>query len=637
MKYATKADRDAITEKLRAEGMDIFDPIGALLARRERETPDKPALSFQLGTDPAEQADVMDWRALAQAARQAANLFRAEGLGDEDVVALILPNTPETVTAMLGAMMGASVAAINPLLETEHIAAILRETRAKVVVALAPTPRSDIFDKAHAAAAHAPDVRVIYTVDVMRHLPLPRRILARGLMLAKTARAKIRPRKAAPPVRDFRHACHSMSGARLTFTETVEDRPLACFHTGGTTGTPKVVQHMRSGILFNAAMGHILLLDQGDNVIMSPLPLFHIFGVYIGLMPCVYGGGHMVMIAPAGYRAEGMFDNIWRLIEKYRASFLLAVPTAVAAMLQKPVDGDVSSLRQVLCGAAPLPVEVFRRFLAETGVEVVEGYGMTEATCLVSGNPRDGEKKVGSVGLPIPLLDVEIRATEQSDPSEPCPLGEIGEICIRSPVIRVGQVYTNAAANQDLFTADGWLRTGDLGRMDEDGYLWITGRAKDLIIRGGHNIDPALIEDAALRFPGVALAAAVGQPDAHAGEVPCLYVQPAQGQSIDTAALMRFLETAIPERAAIPKWVGVLEALPVTAVGKIFKPEMRHLAIARVLGQELADAGVMGLTVRAIADKTTGTRVILSGSDPALVQDKVKEVMGRYALAWELA
>ncbi len=311
------------------------------------------------------------------------------------------------------------------------------------------------------------------------------------------------------------------------------------------------------------------------------------------------------------------------------------VPTAAAALMQRPVDADVSSLRYAVCGSAPMPVELFRRFEQATSVKILEGYGMTEATCLVTLNPPEGERRIGSVGLPIPYTRVKILdCAPDGTVKRECPPGEIGEICIESPGVFPG--YTDQRLNRGLFTEPGgMLRSGDLGRIDEDGYLWITGRAKDLIIRGGHNIDPALIEEALATHPAVAFVGAVGQPDARTGEMPCAYVELAAGARASPEELMAHAERTVPERAAVPKCIEILDELPKTAVGKVFKPALRKLAIRRVYGAALAEAGIEA-DVEVIEDRRRGlvARIHPRGevSDAAIAA-----VLDRFPRPWEVA
>ncbi len=260
---------------------------------------------------------------------------------------------------------------------------------------------------------------------------------------------------------------------------------------------------------------------------------------------------------------------------------------------------------------------------------------MTEATCLVSFNTPEGERKIGSVGLPAPYTDVKILDCETDGTiRRECAVDEIGEICVSSPAVFPG--YTEPALNEGLFAEPGhYLRSGDLGRIDEDGYVWITGRAKDLIIRGGHNIDPALIEEALVGHPAVAFAGAIGQPDAHSGELPCAYVELADGSQVTVEDLMAFAVTNVPEHAAVPKHIEIMDELPKTAVGKVFKPDLRKRAIARVYGEALTEAGIeAGLEVT--EHKTRGLMVLVTRKD-ASTEAQIGAALDRFARPWKLA
>ncbi|MEM7711009.1 MAG: acyl-CoA synthetase, partial [Pseudomonadota bacterium] len=411
-----------------------------------------------------------------------------------------------------------------------------------------------------------------------------------------------------------------------------EDLIGAYFHTGGTTGMPKVAQHKYSGMVYNGWIGHRLLFSEQD-VVLCPLPLFHVFACHVILMAMVASGAHVVFPTPQGYRGEGVFDNIWKLIERWKVTFVITVPTAMAAMMQRPVDADVSSVKTAFSGSAPLPVELFKRFERETGVTVVEGYGLTEATCLVSCNPVDGEKKIGSVGIPFMHTEVKILMDKGDGPVE-CATDEVGEICLSSPGVLAGSTYTEADKNHRLFHYDRYLRTGDLGRLDEDGYLWITGRAKDLIIRGGHNIDPAEIEEALAGHEAVAMAGAIGQPDAFAGELPCAYVELVAGAQVTPDDLRKHCETHVHERAARPKYIEILPELPKTAVGKVFKPDLRRRAITRIYDEALSSADVKARVSEVVEDKKRGLVARLEKTGEVEDRDVVA-VMGNYTRPWE--
>jgi fatty-acyl-CoA synthase len=419
---------------------------------------------------------------------------------------------------------------------------------------------------------------------------------------------------------------------RLTFEDRKDDRVAAYFHTGGTTGMPKVAQHKVSGMVYNGWLGQRLLFKETDCV-MCPLPLFHVFAAYPVLMSMIASGAHVVFPTPAGYRGEGVFDNLWKLIERWKCTYLITVPTALAALMQRPIDADISSLRNAFSGSAPLPVELYNKFFKATGVEIVEGYGLTECTCLVSVNPPGGTKKIGSVGLPFPHTHVRI-LLQAGEGFRECGVDEVGEICVANPGVFEGSTYTEVDKNKGLFAEGRFLRTGDLGRIDADGYLFITGRAKDLIIRGGHNIDPAVIEEGLMKHDAVAFVGAIGQPDVHSGELPCAYVELIKGKEVGVADLMAYAQTHIHERAAIPKHIEILTELPKTAVGKVFKPDLRRMAITRVYDAALADAGIGAHVAEVVEDKKRGLVARLVRNGP-VDEAKVAELLGGFTGPWE--
>ncbi|MDO5641192.1 MAG: acyl-CoA synthetase [Paracoccus sp. (in: a-proteobacteria)] len=623
--FGTAADRDAVEQAMPYKARDNAHTIYEFLSRTAERFPERPAVSFQLLSGPRDHATTLTWRELRQRVTETANLFRRLGIGPNDTVAYLLPNSIETPVVLLAGAVAGIVNPINPLLEADHIGGILRSTNAKVLVTLKAFPKTDVAQKAAAAVAAAPNVEHVIEIDLNRHLTGLKKFIVPLIRPKVTVTHHAR-------VHGFEAAVSAENHERLDFDDPGEDRVAAYFHTGGTTGLPKVAQHKYSGMIYNGFLGGELLFDETD-VLICPLPLFHVFAAYPILMSCIASGAHMVMPTPAGYRGDGVFDNFWKLIERWQVTFLITVPTAISALMQRPVNADVSSLRTAISGSAPLPVELYNRFKAATGVEIAEGYGLTEATCLVSCNPVDGVKKVGSVGLPLPYTEVRI-LKEGAGGFVECATDEIGEICIANPGVFEGSTYTELDKNHDLFAEDRFLRTGDLGRMDADGYLWITGRAKDLIIRGGHNIDPAEIEDALLSHPAVAFVGAIGQPDARAGELPAAYVELVAGASVTVDELMDHARAHIHERAAVPKHIELLDELPKTAVGKIFKPDLRRLAIMRIYNEALDGAGAQVTEV--VEDKKRGlvARVTrLDGVDDAAVARR----LGEFTRPWEWA
>ena len=624
--FANLADLKAIEAERPWADRGLARSMYDYLSRAKSAHGSRPAISYQLLSGPDSKKVTCTWSELHAQVTQAANLFRSLGVGEKDVVAFIMPNAMETAITLLGGAVAGIVNPINPLLEPEKISAILRETNAKVVVTLKPFPKTDLAQKVAEAVKYAPNVKTVLEVDLVRYLS----------GLKKFIVPLIRPKNPGTHtanLKDFRAEMARMPADKLTFKDTTEDRVAAYFHTGGTTGRPKVAQHKVSGMIYNGWLGSTLLFKPTD-VVICPLPLFHVFACYPILMSMIGSGAHVVFPTPQGYRGEGVFDNFWKLIERYKVTYMITVPTALAALMQRPVNADISSLRSAFSGSSPLPIELYNRFKRETGIDIIEGYGLTEATCLVSINPPDGAKKVGSVGLPFPYCHVRILTSQGAIGFRECAVDEVGEICISNPGVYEGSTYTEADKNRELFADGRFLRTGDLGRIDADGYLFITGRAKDLIIRGGHNIDPAIIEEALMGHDAVAFVGAIGQPDAHAGELPCAYVELVKGSSASVDDLMAYASQHIHERAALPKYLEVLPELPKTAVGKIFKPDLRRMAIIRTYDAALAEAGVPARVAAVIEDKKRGLVAQLSRSAP--VEDAaVASVLGQFSNPWE--
>ncbi|EBA12627.1 acyl-CoA synthetase [Roseobacter sp. CCS2] len=627
MAFASVADRDAIENEKPWEARDTPTTTYALLSQTASKYGGRKAASFSLLSDPNAKCETLNWAELRDKTGQAANMFRNLGIGEKDVVAYLMPNATETILTYLGGQVAGIVNPINPLLDAEQIASILRETNAKVLVTLKAFPKTDVAQKAAEAVRLAPNVTHVLEVDLHRYLTGLKRLIV-PLIRPKN------PVSHTAKVLDF-NAELNKQPKTLSFEDSKVDRVAAYFHTGGTTGMPKVVQHRYSGIVYNAWLGDRLLFTEED-VQICPLPLFHVFATIVSLGASLGSGAQIVFPTPQGYRGEGVFDNFWKLVEKHKVTFMITVPTAMSALMQRKVDADISTLRLAFCGSAPLPLELYRRFEQAAGVTICEGYGLTEATCLVSINPPAGEKRVGSIGLPFPYTDVKI--VNPAD-GEIMDTDEIGEICVSNPGVFDGQTYTEADKNKDLFypgkqSDHQYLRTGDLGRVDADGYLWITGRAKDLIIRGGHNIDPAEIEEALAGHDAVAFAGAIGQPDQHAGEVPCVYVELVDGAEVTQDDLMAYAKERIHERAAHPKHLEVLDELPKTAVGKIFKPDLRKRAITRIYNAALTETAA---EVREVSeDKKRGLVARIGKTGDASDAD-IGKALNAYTIPWELA
>ncbi|RGP35227.1 acyl-CoA synthetase [Pseudotabrizicola alkalilacus] len=627
VKFVTREDIAATEAEMSWADRPVARTMHEFISAAKAAHGARPAVSYQLLSGADTRRDSLTWAELHAQTTQAANLFRSLGVGEKDVVAYVLPNALETVVTLIGGAVAGIVNPINPLLEPEQISAILRETKAKVVVTLKPFPKTDLAQKVAQAVRHAPSVKTVLEVDLVRYLSGAKKYIV-PLIRPKN------PTHHTANVKSFAAELARQPSDRLSFADEPRDRVAAYFHTGGTTGMPKVAQHKVSGMVYNGWLGQQLLFKP-DDVVMCPLPLFHVFAAYPILMSMIASGAHVVFPTPAGYRGEGVFDNFWKLIARYKATYMITVPTALSALMQRPVDADISSLRSAFSGSSPLPIELYNRFKKETGIDIVEGYGLTECTCLVSINPPDGIKKIGSVGMPFPYSHVRI-LHKNGDGFRECGVDEVGEICVANPGVFEGSTYTEVDKNKDLFAEGRFLRTGDLGRIDADGYLFITGRAKDLIIRGGHNIDPAIIEEALMGHEAVAVVGAIGQPDAHSGELPAAYVELVKGATATVADLLDYATKHIHERAAQPKHIEILPEVPKTAVGKVFKPDLRRMAITRVYNAALEKAGIPASVAMVAEDKKRGlvARLVKTGE----VDDaKVTETLGGFTNPWEWA
>jgi fatty-acyl-CoA synthase len=265
-----------------------------------------------------------------------------------------------------------------------------------------------------------------------------------------------------------------------------------------------------------------------------------------------------------------------------------------AALTIPPGNADISSLKFAAAGGSAIPVAVGKTIQDRLKLPVLEVYGMTETSSVHTIAYATRPVRLGSAGLPIPYSRVRIVKLDAEGRFErDCAVDEIGVVAMAGPGVFGG--YLNDAHNKGAFVEPGWVNSGDLGRLDADGYLWITGRAKDLVIRGGHNIDPAPIEDIMFQHPAVGLAAVVGQPDAYAGELPVGYVQLKPGANVQPGELEAFVRERTPERAAVPVQIIPIDPMPLTGVGKVFKPQLRWDAATRVFAgvlSPLKDRGI---------------------------------------------
>jgi fatty-acyl-CoA synthase len=578
----------------RLPGGSVYDVFVAAAQR----APEATAITMLMTGEPDEDPRRVSYRELLRLVHRAANLFAALG-GERPGVAYMLPSLVETHATLWGAEIAGYAVPINFLLQPAHIAHLLQASGAKILVALGPHPQLDIWQKALRLREELPELTLV-------------RVAPPGT-------------PAEPGVIDLHTALASQPDDRLAFGAAgTGDDVCAYFHTGGTTGAPKLVTHTHRSQLAATLGGAALAGMVPGDVLTATLPLFHVGGTIFCALSGFLAGIELLVMSPGGMRNPAMVSRYWQICARYRVTLAGAVPTSLGAVLEVPVgDADISSIRAGFCGAASLPLAVGERFRRVTGVNLYEVYGMTEASGLIAIDPTAGPGGVGSVGFALPYTKVRARRlAADGSPGEECAPGEVGVLTVEGPHVSPG--YRNPEHDLGVF-ANGVLNSGDLGYFDETGRIHIAGRAKDLIIRSGHNIDPLMIENAMQRHPAVALAAAVGMPDAYAGELPVCYVTLRPGASATEAELREHAQEAIAERPAWPRHIHFVEAIPLTTVGRIYKPQLRCDAAQRLVNQIVC--GQMGLAEAAIQVREGGRRgMTVNVSLPQARQDAVREV-----------
>lgn len=580
-----------------------------LIARAAALHPGRPAFVFLPDGDLSTAPKRITYSQLLRGIHQAANLFRSMGVGTEDAVAILAPNIPETQFALWGAQVAGRVCPINYLLQPDHIVALLKASGARLLVALGPNDDLDVWS----------------TVEKVVALhPLPVLQIAVGGKLAAN-------------VAVFAHALAQQPDA-LSFDPMLShERIAACFHTGGTTGAPKLALHTHGNEAHTGWFAHRYYAFDEHTVEINGFPLFHVAGAFVYGLALMAIGAAQVLPTVTGMRNAAFMRNYWKFCEREQVTALACVPTILAGLCNLPVDADIASVRVAYTGGSPLPAELATRFEGLTGIPVRNILGMTECAGLVAIEPFASPRVAGSAGLRLPYTEVRVVRWEPGalDFDAVCEPGQTGVIVLSGPHKSPG--YTDAKRDAGMFES-GWLVSGDLGHIDAQGCIHVTGRAKDVIIRGSHNIDPGLVEDAFLVHPAVAMCAVVGEPDAHSGEVPAAFVtlKPGVAAAGDATgdAILAATAPHVYERPAVPRRVVVLDSLPLTAIGKVYKPALRLRAIEIKLGEMLgalcADRRVSVCASEEGASPVA--RVTISGARDAALEAHCRESLGAIAV-----
>ena len=636
MKGVTSMD-DVLAIERQGPPADLPTSTYEMICRGAAINPSAPALSFFATADDYRNAERWTYSELVHDVTRTANMFAQLGVQHDSVIAYVLPNLPETHFVIWGGEAAGIVCAINPLLEAEAIGELLNASGASVLVTLAPFGGTDLWQKVRAVLHTVPTLKDLVLVNLADRMPGEEHFAVGMLQRLRSAvPSQIR-------IHDFNTAIAGESGGALSSTRRISiDDESSYFCTGGTTGLPKIAMRRHGNEVANAwNAGQFFGESIGPGkTILCGLPLFHVNAVTVTGLLAFSRGAHVVLGTPQGYRGEGVVKRFWEIVEHYRVNFFSGVPTLYGSLLDVPVEEhDISSLEYGLCGAAPMPAELLRTFQHRTGIRILEGYGLTEGTCISSVNPSLGERRVGSIGLRLPGQAMKAVVVDETGRYvRDCVADEVGQLVISGPNVFAGYIRPEQNSGIWMESGDGgrWLNTGDLGRCDADGYFWLTGRKKELIIRGGHNIDPTAIEEPLHRHPAVQIAAAVGRPDIHAGELPVAYVQLKPGTTATEAELVEFLRHEINERAACPKGIRIVDAMPLTGVGKIFKPALRRRETEDAVKSALVAVGVEDASVSIIEDSSRGISMHVELPDPAL-EALATSALGRFPFAFSVS
>ncbi len=611
----TLADVEAIEAVPLEARIHTWDASAWLWEGLQREE-HRTAISYIENGDADAEAVVVKFAQLRRRAVQMANLLHRIGVGPGDGVVSLLPNIPAVYTLATGALARGIACPLNWMLSKEVLRELIEAVRPKVVVALGPTPGFDIWEKA---------------LHVRQRSGLGFRLISvQGLSAS------------APAADDLDRMLDGEPDTHLAFeSKTGPDAIAAYIHSGGTTGSPKLVQLTHRGFVYKLWHLRQLLGYGSQETIFADYPFFHSAGYINRAVAPVALGMSVVIPSAMGARDKAFVSNYWRFVERFGVTQLSGVPATLSLLAKNPPRGErISTLKPfATTGSQPLPASVAEAIERQTGVRMLLTYGSTEFTTTLTQSPYLGTPRYGSPGLRLPYT--RVRIVEIDDACRivrECRPGEIGMVVAKGPGITPG--YLVERNNERLFTPDGWIVSGDLGRLDDDGYIWLVGRSKDLIIRGGHNIEPSRIEDALLQHPAVLHAAAVGKPDSYAGELPVAYVQLVEGATCTPDELKAFAAGRISERAAVPTEIFLVDEIPLSDVRKPLKAVLKRDAARRTFLGLLANATApqvaLDVDVRTEPEVGDVAVITLQGSERGQAEADISEIMKQFALNYRI-
>jgi len=545
-------------------------PVGAILRGSARRFADQAALVYN--------GRSWTYRDVYVQALRVANALRERGIGKGDVVAVHMMNNPQYAFVYYGILLsGATFTPVNPLLPPADLAYQLNDCGAKVVVT------HELVAKAIRAVQNDTPVQWVLLTgesEAMRDEPVDTAAYGEGWdsLLAVLCQAPANEVDVAiDPRRDLAHLAYTggttgrSKGVMLTHYHVVVNTiQFACWGTASRPASDGRGLWLETPDPSLVGEGAEYSIPVGTDVMINITPWFHAMGT-VGYLNRPFLAGTMLILHPRFDPDHYLADA-----EKYRVNTIGGAPPVFVALLRHPdfAKRDLSSVRSIISGAAPLPQELIhllqQRFPEAT---IVEAYGMTEVTMGATSNPsgRSAVRKVGSVGIPV--FDTEVKVAPLEGGEEPLPPGEVGEICIRGPQVMLG--YYNQPEETAHVLKDGWMHTGDVGYMDEDGYVYIVDRKKDMLIYKGYNVYPRELEEILFRHPAVANAAVIGKPDPEAGEIPKAYVVLKAGQTATEEELMQFVNGQVAPYKKLRE-VTFVDEIPVSAAGKVLKRLLRE-------------------------------------------------------------
>ncbi|MFC9871787.1 AMP-binding protein [Nocardia salmonicida] len=541
--------------------------------------PDAVAFTYFADAHDLETVQHITHREVLYRITQVANLLWSLKVEANDAVAILTASAPEPQFVLWAAQTVGIANPLNWMLEPELLGELITAAGAKVLVCYGGDATTDPWAKLEAVLGYAPAVEVVIRAGGSHSGARPSGVTCIDLLTV---------------LDDF-------DGEILDHPRTISwDTVGAYIGTGGTTGAPKLARITHGGQIYASwasALSHQLPVGVSR---MCASPMFHVHGIAVTQLTALALGGTAVFPTSGGWRGVGVVDNFWSIVEAFSVTSVPLLPTVANSIVQHPDKvPDKHTISRVSSGSAPLAAEVADRFRQLTGVGIVEGYGLTETSGAVVSCPRGVSPRAGVIGMPVPYTEAKVVRRDTSGEYVDTTTGEPGSLLLRCPSVFAG--YVDPAQNTGVLLDDGWVDTGDLGSLDDEGFLRLTGRSKDVIIRGGHNIDPAPVEEALFTHPSVVEATVVGMPDPHAGEIPVAYVV-AVGGEVDLDELGNHIRDRVRERAALPKYIFLVQALPKSAVGKVLKNSLRVDATERAVTRLLDDAGLRNNYTVAVHD-----------------------------------